>query len=295
MSLKAVRNVVVYWDEVAAWNFLLDYLLLVVTLRLSGQPIHRGRVVLGALFGAAYAVATLWIPCKAWTLAPSLFIMCWIAFRRAYRRFKLTLLFCLLACALGGSVVLLGTVCGNLYPLARGVLYARVPWSVFFGAAASCYCLLTLAFRGGARHEASELVRARIAYRGRSVTLTLLRDTGNTLTDPISGVGVPVVGAQALGALFGSEATAALSDPDRAIAWAQRAGMTLLPYRAVGVTQGILPAFRCDAMSVDGAALGPRLIALSPHPISDGSGFQGLWCAQRRESEEKREIQSAME
>ena len=278
---------VVYWDVVAAWNFLIDYLLLLCSLRLAGLPPPRVRMALSALLGAAYAAAQLWVPCQAWTLAPVLLAMCWIAFGGTGRFAKLTLLFCLLSCALGGGVVLLGTAFGSLYPLMRGVLYARLPWGVFFAAAALCYLLLTLVFRGGARHGGADLVRVRIEYRGRSVTLTLLRDTGNTLTDPLTGLGVPVVGAQAMAPLLGKETAAAIARgelPD---------GFTQLGYRAVGVPEGLLPAFRCDALSINGTAIEPRLIALSPHVLSDGSGFQGLWCA--GEKGERNEQNTAVE
>ena len=278
---------VVYWDVVAAWNFLIDYLLLLCTLRLAGLPPRRVRLALAALLGAVYAAVQLWFPCQAWTLAPVLLAMCFVAFGRTERFLKLTLLFCLLSCALGGGVVLLGSALGSLYPLMQGVLYAELPWGVFFAAAALCYGLLTLTFRGGAKHGGGELVRAQITYRGRRVTLTLLRDTGNTLTDPLTGVGVPVIGAQTLTPLLGRETVAAIRRG------AVPEGFTAIKYCAVGVPEGILPAFRCDGLRVDGAALGPRLIALTPHVLSDGSGFQGLWCA--GEKGEENEHKTAVE
>jgi hypothetical protein len=70
-------------------------------------------------------------------------------------------------------------------------------------------------------------------------------------------------------------------------------GFTQLGYRAVGVPEGLLPAFRCDALSINGTAIEPRLIALSPHVLSDGSGFQGLWCA--GEKGERNEQNTAVE
>lgn len=270
---------VVYWDIVAAWNFLIDYLLLLCTLRLAGLPPRRVRLALAALLGAVYAAAQLWLPCQAWTLAPVLLAMCFVAFGRTERFLKLTLLFCLLSCALGGGVVLLGSALGSLYPLMRGVLYAELPWGVFFTAAALCYLLFTLAFRGGAKHDGGELVRVQIECRNHHVTLTLLRDTGNTLTDPMTGAGVPVIGAQALAPLLGKETVAAIRHG------AVPEGFSTLKYCAVGVPEGILPAFRCDGLWVDGASLGPRLVALTPHSLSDGSGFQGLWCAGKKGEE----------
>ena len=45
---------VVYWDLAAAWNFALDYILLLCTLRLAGLPPRRVRLALGAALGALF-------------------------------------------------------------------------------------------------------------------------------------------------------------------------------------------------------------------------------------------------
>ncbi len=43
---------VVYLDELVLLNLLLDYLLLVLTARVAGAPLRRGRLVGGALQGS---------------------------------------------------------------------------------------------------------------------------------------------------------------------------------------------------------------------------------------------------
>ena len=254
---------VVYWDLVALWNFALDYLLLLGTLRLAGRPVRRLRVALAAALGAAYSVAALALPFSLWTLAGALLLMCCAAFGHTGRFLKLTLLFLLLACGLGGGVLLLGRVSGGMERLARGMVYAQLPWGVFFAAAGLSYLLLTLIFRGGARHGAGDFVTARVTYGGRSVTLRLLRDTGNALTDPLTGEGVPVIEESALAPLFeeGNGGSAAYT--------------TFTPLRVGTVSGGgTLRAFRCDELSVDGR---------SPYRRSRwaarirGCGFPGKW------------------
>ena len=71
-------------------------------------------------------------------------------------------------------------------------------------------------------------------------------------------------------------------------------GFTQLGYRAVGVPEGLLPAFRCNALSINGTEIEPRLIALSPHVLSDGSGFQGLWCAGEKGEQNERQHKSSL-
>lgn len=262
---------IVYWDLVAAWNFALDYLLLLCTLRLSGRPVRRRRLAFGAALGAVYAVIALVLPFSPWMLLGAMALICFAAFGRA-RYLKHTLLFVLLACSLCGSILLLGHLTGGTARLARGVVYAELPWGVFFGAALGSWLLLALVFRGGARHGSADLVRASIEYHDTLAEVTLLRDTGNTLTDPLTGEGVPVIERAALAALP--------IEPEQTL------------YADTALGSATLPAFRCDALSVDGRRLGARLIALSDHAM--GQRYQGLWYDEEKEEAERHELQASV-
>ncbi|MBO5917483.1 MAG: sigma-E processing peptidase SpoIIGA, partial [Oscillospiraceae bacterium] len=117
---------------------------------------------------------------------------------------------------------------------------------------------------------------------GRKVWLNALRDTGNTLTDPLTGRAVMVAQADRLHELFPPgacpEATQ-LMDPARSMAQLEqgvlRGRLRLLPYRAVGVSCGMLLAVRVDSAVLEGEEKGSVLVALSPTPVSDG----GPYCA----------------
>ena len=50
---------VLYVDELAALNALVDYCLLAVTAQLGGLPLRRGRLALAALLGGVYAAGML--------------------------------------------------------------------------------------------------------------------------------------------------------------------------------------------------------------------------------------------
>ncbi len=281
MGTKAVRGVVVYWDLAALWNFLLDYLLLLGTLRIAGRPICRVRLACGAAIGAAYSVAALALPLPPWTLLPAAIAMTYAAFGKEARRVRLTLLFFLLACALGGAVLLLGRFGGGMERLALGVLYARIPWGVFLAASCAAYLLLTIVFRGGAKHDGTEFARAEIEYGGRRVAVRLLRDTGNTLCDPLTGEGVPVVEKCALAPLFRKGTDDAAHIP-----------FTTLHVRTVGGADATLEAFRCDALTVDARELGARLIALSTESFC--GAYQGLWYNEEREETERHELETSV-
>ena len=103
-----------------------------------------------------------------------------------------------------------------------------------------------------------------------------LRDSGNDLHDPVSGLPAAVVERAAVLPLF--PALHAL--PDDAVqalealsALPECTGrVVLLPYRAVGVTGALLPAFRPDSVKIDGAAE-PMLLALSAQALTSDGAF----------------------
>ena len=98
-------------------------------------------------------------------------------------------LFAVLTCAFGGGVVAIGLLGGTGLTLGNGVFYSALDLKIVLLSAAVCYGMLTLVFQRLARHSASdrELVDIKLFLGDRSISLTALVDTGNTLTDPVSG------------------------------------------------------------------------------------------------------------
>lgn len=264
---------VVYWDIAALLNGAVDYLLLLATARIAGRTLARGRLLAAAALGGVYGAAQLFLPQSLWLLASALLALTATAFAGTGRAVKLGLLFTLLACSLGGAAVLLGRACGSLDRVARGVVYAELPWGVLLGAAGATYFLLSTVFRGGARGSVSgNTVTARFTHGGRSVTLRLLRDSGALLTDPVSGASVPVIGERALRALL------------------PREGYITLPI-TTATGAATLRAFRCERVSVNGHALGDVLVAIAPELYGD-EGFQGVWALEALETLETKEARA---
>ena len=146
--------------------------------------------------------------------------------------------------------------------------------------AAACWLFLTLIFRGAARHSGGELRKAELSLAGRRCQITALVDTGNTLTDPATGRPVMVAEGGAVSPLFPAgqcPGPEQLRDPISALI--SRSGdrrWRLIPYRAVGIEQGLLLAVRLDKAVVDGQDYGAILLALAPGPLTDGGGYTAL-------------------
>ena len=201
---------VIYIENVFAFNVLVDYLLLFGAARVAGRTVARRRLLLGAAVGGIYAAVQLFLPKSVVLLLLGLALMGAAAYRGSGRAVKLTLLFFLASCGLAGVVMLLGQSLGSMARLARGVVTADLPWGVFLIAAGTSYLLLSVVFRYGAARTGSETADVVIVYRGKTARVRLLRDTGNTLCDPVTGLGVPVIDRHALGDLISEEETATL-------------------------------------------------------------------------------------
>ncbi len=279
---------VVYADTLFLLNAAVDYLLLLAAACLAGGPLRRKRFGLAACLGGGYAVG-LFVPglgflghplCKA----ASGGLLCLAAYGRRHL-LRQSVVFLALTCALGGGLLCVTLLGGQGLSLGRGVVYSGADCSMVLLAAAGCYLLVSVFFKGAGQHSGvtGELLPARLTLGERTVELTALVDTGNTLRDPVSGRRVMVAEGAALEGLFPPEHRPDpddLRDPAQGLlrlgtgAW--RGRFRLLPYRAVGVERGLLLALKVDGLRLGGWEQGAALVALSPTPVSDGGSCRAL-------------------
>lgn len=278
----------IYIDALFLLNAVIDYLLLLCSARLAGEPLARLRFALGALVGGGYAVA-LFLPGMGFLYHPlcrlaAAVLMVLTAFSRSRRLLRQVLIFFALACGFGGGVLAAGLLGGNALTLGGGVFYSAIDIKIVLVSAACCYAVLSLLFRRWGRHSAvrGELRPVKLRLNDREITLTALVDTGNTLSDPATGRPVLVAEGASLLPLFppgqgpDREDTC---DPAGALErlnrrWPGR--FRLLPYRSVGMDRGLLLAVRPDCVELNGARQSGILVAFSPNPVSDGGSYQVL-------------------
>lgn len=281
---------VVYVDTLFLLNATIDYLLILCSARIAGEPLYRKRFACAAAFGGIYAVS-LFLPGLGFLYHPlcrmaAAVLMVLIAFYKSQRLFRQLLIFFALSCAFGGGVVALSLLGGNelSFGIESGVFYSVVDMKIVLVSASVCYFSLTLIFRRYGRHSVrrGELEPVTLHFYGKKITLTALRDTGNTLTDPISGYPAIVVEYGAITELFppgdGPDKEDAIH-PTQALErlnlrWPGR--FRLLPYRSVGVEQGLLLAIRLDEVQIGECVQPGTLAALSPGPVSDTGTYQVL-------------------
>ncbi len=138
--------------------------------------------------------------------------------------------------------------------------------------------LLLRALKGAAAHRVrGELAPLTIWLKGRKVTLTTLRDTGNTLCDPVTGLPVTVCRKEAVLPLFDRETRNILcrfTDPGEALRRLGGPPFCLVPYRAVG-GGGLLLAFYPDGSELSGRSE-KMIIAITDELGRDERGYSAL-------------------
>jgi len=279
---------VVYIDALFLLNLVTNYFLLLASAKLAGEVIHRLRLAAGAAAGAIYA-CLLFLPGMGFLVHPLsklcvAVIMVLLAFGGSRRLLRLVIVFFCLSFALAGGVLAIGLMGGKGLSLKNGVLYSAMDVKMIALSAAGCYVIFTAVFPRVAKQvKGREVLPAVLRYGERKVTLLVLVDTGNTLSDPVTGRPVLVANFENVAPLIPpgvSLIAGDLSDPVKTLQRLAEQGVgnsfRLLPYQAVGVECGLLLALRLDNARVGTRDYGPILAALSPNRVSDGGGYSGL-------------------
>lgn len=285
---------VIYIDTLFFLNLIINYLLLLAAARLSSSRFSRGRLLLGAVLGALYAVAAV-VPATAFMghAAFKLAFACLITLTAFGRRpgcgfWRVLLMFIGVSFALGGGVLALYWLLGapNDLNTLGGALYVHIDVKTLLLTAAGCYALFSLIFSAVSHLTAKRtVIEAKVTFLSREVAFTALVDTGNTLVDPLSNAPVLVVEYETIRAVLPNDLSAVLtkrvlrSAPDAMeLAGALGYGryFSLVPFHAVGVECGMLLGLRADRAELDGVKKNGMVIAISPNKLSDGAGYTAL-------------------
>ncbi len=277
---KGGAALTVYADMVFVLNFLVNYLLLRGTARLGGSAARKRRLALGALLGAAYAVA-VYFPAFGWFRLFPMKLVCaagmlLIAFGAKRSTFRLAAIFTALTLVLCGAVYGVELLKGGKVRVYENSLLYPVTFAslLLTAAAVSAACRLLLP---RLTHSVDSIVPLTLRLRGRTVHLSALRDSGNTLSDPVSGASVLTACWTVAKRLLPPELSLCADDFATPAALALRLrdySPRLIPYRAVGVSRGLLLALPCEITLEKQTKTG--LVAFCPTPLSDSGAYEAL-------------------
>ena len=235
-----------YLDVLFLENFLMDYILLLVTKRVLHIRSPVWRLCLAAIVGAfsTCAVIAIGIPCTSvklglfYGIIPGIMLISGMRIRSVSEFARGLLTLYISGFLVGGIFTFLGQ-------------YAQVG-SIFFALAVGSYYLsvgvlkiLAMFFHFGETHS-----RAYLVYGDKNCWCEALIDTGNHLTDPVSGKAVSIVSQRVA---------------EQLLDWDEITGLRQIAYHTIGKGRGQLPVLMIDSLKLEGddQAYESPMIALS--------------------------------
>jgi len=177
-------------------NFIMNYLIFALAAVLSGVRMRMGFAALSAGVGAVYALLCLaWLPFLRWLpIKLVAFGLLALPLRAKGQRYRYLLLSVFLAAFLlsGTLLFLTGLFGGSVGP--GGTIVGTVPIRVALLGAGLCATLPRLFAKiFSAHHLQAHTAQITVELDGQTHTATALLDSGNTLTEPLSGLPVILV------------------------------------------------------------------------------------------------------
>lgn len=274
---------IIYIDQLIFINFIIDYFTLLCTAKVASVVIRRIPIALAAALGGAYAGICV-LPGWSFMLHPLIksavaVLMCLIAFGREAHLFRDIVIFFLVSAGFGGLVWAVSMFGG--YDLSGKTLYLPLNWKILALSFAVSYVVISALFRRFADTAQQELSEVQITLNQRTIHFRALRDTGNSLFDPITNCSVLVCERTCLAKLFEGTEINFQEDPAAMVEYLSRqpgltGRMRLIPFNSVGGS-GLLAAFRPDALSIGGKPIENTLVAFTDNKLSTYGQYQGIY------------------
>lgn len=291
---------VVYLDQVLLGSLVMNYAILWVVAKFIRTGCGQGRLLGAAALGSMYSVA-VFIPAlfgllTFWHKVLVSVVMVGVGFGwRGPRNFLACLgCFYLVSFTLGGAVWgFISLLQSNSYSGVAGMLSSvdRYFWYGIVLALASFWLAGQKwpSFLRGRAAERNYGVDLTICIMGRQARVPAMVDTGNHLTDPLTGRPVIVAEYNALADVLpaefrllterdGSLDLAKLPESLGNSAWAVR--FRPIPFRSLGLDQGMLPGFRPDWVGVKQGESIYRtrevVIAVCCRPLHEHGSYRAL-------------------
>jgi len=266
------------WAEgVFLLNASLDYLLMAGAVRLRGGRPGK-RLISAAMLGGTVSVMALFPPFRGIGMAAFGFVLLVLyAFGISWDGLRHGAVFLALSLALCGIQTALAPMAGSMIRTAGGVLL-RVSWPVLLASAAMLYGFAA-SVSGAVTGRKPRLIPIQITAAGKTVRFQSLLDTGSFLRDPLTGRPVVLADSTVALSLLRLEQND-LRDPGGAMLRLMRmhpeVKPRMIPYKAVGVEQGMLLGIRCAAMTVGNEQRAGGILAFMPGTVSEDGSYHGL-------------------
>lgn len=281
---------VLYIDVFFALNLTLDYLLLILTAKLSGVPVLRWRALLSGGVGALLAILLFFVPCNipvALLLKSGVgWLMVLLAFgiQERKKRLRLTGVLLVQAFLFAGAMYWLQSLGVGRIDLQNGVAYFQVSGRQIVLCAVIAFFAVQFIFSDRALKLEKRRLPLTVTLDGRTVSTSVLVDSGNLLREPVSGQPVVLLAPLVAAALFPPEIGAVLR---QGTGWEPLAlfqqlvertdtKARLIPLHTAQNRQGIIIAVKPTSIIVKTGEREDYWIGISPADIDVCGGCRGL-------------------
>lgn len=282
---------VVYIDVLFIINLIINYFILLAVSQILKRNDKRLRLFVGAALGAVYG-SLMFFPelnflyTALLKLVFSVTIVA-VAFKcHSIRNFlKLIAYFYIISMLFGGIIYAIQFYFAPPILLVKnGVAYLDISPLYLILSGAGCYIAVKLFSRLFHRNaQTKDIYNVRIEIGQSSVALAALLDSGNDLSDAISGYPVVVAEYKRIEPLIPPALrkiykTGKITNPPELGQEGFGRRFRIVPYGSVGNAGGILPAFRPDKLVVDGAGIETSqvIVAVTNKRLSDDGLFSAL-------------------
>ncbi len=289
---------VVYVDVLLVMNIIIDYFLLLLARALLRKTVRRRRILLGALFGGAYALVIFLPPLPVWLFIPMHIAACVLIVLAAFPVHGLRDLLKSVGAYFAVSFIFAGLMLG-IYLLFRpqnmaiqnGAVYFDLNIRVLLLFTLLCYGFLTLLSKLLRRRAPDDrLFDITLTNNGKCICEKALLDTGHGLSDGFSDRPVLIAEPRVVKCLAPLNVQSFLDGgaPPEGIAGTD---IRLIPYASIG-GKGMLRAISVSCVSVPKRcfSLENVLLAQSVEPFAGGE-YSVLLCSDFFERGGKQHVQ----
>ncbi len=271
----------IYIDVLFFVNLIINTSLILCLGYILKLPLKTVRIILASAVGAIYSCLVFVGDFSALSslvmrfLFACLIVVTAFGANGVFSVIKRSLIFILLTVAMGTLMLAflyfsnMGIRLGGV--IKNGVFYFDIPthYIIFFSVGA--YFLIVAFQKLIKRSTKRSFARIKLYRLGKAVELTALIDTGNMLTDPLTGRKVIIAEAKTLSPLFSFDIENMLSDEENL-----PLGFRLIPYSSIGKKNGLLAAFVPDLVEIDAKKADNVITAVFDGVLSGRGDYNAL-------------------
>lgn len=277
-NCRGEMKLIVYADVLFLTNFVINLILLAVTSLLTHSKSKAYRRIIASCVGAVYAVC-MFVPSFApaasllgkFTLSA---VMTYISFgAKSIKAFVKNLcMFYTVSLVCGGCALVASYCTAGRIGQNNGVLYFDTSLRTVIVSSVAAYVIIKLSLGICKKYSSRDCHRMVIYKNGRAAAITVLLDTGNMLTEPLTGSPVIIVEKTALRGIVPQDIP-----PSDILEMSKYIDdIRLIPFRALGTDNGLLMGFKPDKICSDEPLCDNITIAISNQSLSQSSEYNAL-------------------